>query len=46
MNKESRPRKHSTLSIIHLLDLIAAAAAVLGCVAFGAESIGRWLLGG
>ncbi len=46
MNKESRPRKNTTLSIIHLLDLIAAGAAVLVCVAIGAASVGQWLFGG
>lgn len=46
MNKESRPRKNLTISVIHLLDLIAACAAVLVCVVVGAASVGRWLLGG
>jgi len=51
MKKEPRPqrnttRKDTTLSVIHWLDLIAAAAAVLVCFALGAASVGRWLLGG
>jgi hypothetical protein len=46
MNKESRPPKKLTVSIIHSLDLVAAGAAVLAFFAFGAVSIGRWLLGG
>jgi hypothetical protein len=46
MNKEPRPRKNLTLSIIHLLDLVAAGAAVLVWVVIGAVSVSRWLLGG
>ena len=46
MNKELRPQKNAAVSFFHLLDLIAAGAAVLAFVAFGAISIGRWLLGG
>jgi len=46
MNKELRPRKNLPISVIHLLDLIAAAAALLVVVAFGAVSVSRWLLGG
>jgi hypothetical protein len=46
MNKESRPRKNLTISVIHLLDLIAAAVALLVFVAVGAVSVSRWLLGG
>lgn len=44
--KQQRQRKDVTLSIIHLLDVIAAGAAVLICLGFGAVSVGRWLLGG
>jgi len=46
MNKESRPRKNLPISVIHLLDLVAAAAALLVFVAIGAMSVSRWLLGG
>jgi hypothetical protein len=46
MNKESRPPKKIAISVMHLLDVIAVAAATLICVAVGAASVGRWLLGG
>jgi hypothetical protein len=45
MNQRNK-RKDVTLSIIHLLDVIAAGAAVLICLGVGAASVGRWLLGG
>jgi hypothetical protein len=46
MNKESRPPKNLIISVIHLLDVIAAGAAALICVGVGAVCVGRWLLGG
>jgi len=44
--KQRREHQDVTLSIIHLLDVIAAGAAVLIWLGFGAVSVGRWLLGG
>ena len=46
--KNRHERKDVTLSIIHLLDVIAAATAVLVCIGLGlgAATVGRWLLGG
>ena len=46
MHKEPPRRKDPALSLIHLLDVIAAAGAVILCTALCITSFGRWLLGG